>query len=418
MAFASGRRRVVVTGVGILCPIGNTRDEAWANALAGKSGIARISRFDPASETLPLSCHIAGEVKGFDLEKYIPAKEARHMDTFIHYGVAAGIQAFIDSGLVVTEQNAERMGVNVGSGIGGLPMIEEMHSTMLERGTRRISPFFIPASIINLISGHLSIKYGLKGPNLACVSACATGNHCVGESARLIEYGDADVMIAGGAESTITPLAIGGFASARALSMRNDDPGTASRPWDKDRDGFVLGEGAGVVVLEEYEHARARGAQIYCELTGYGLTGDAHHITAPDQSGPRRSMRNALQNAQTNPEEVDYINAHGTSTPLGDKNETEAVKVAFGDQARKLVVNSTKSMTGHLLGAAGGIETVLTALAVKHQVSPPTINIFNQDPECDLDYCANTARNMTIRSAVSNSFGFGGTNSTLVFRRI
>ncbi len=418
MAFASGRRRVVVTGVGILCPIGNTRDEAWANALAGKSGIARISRFDPASEKLPLSCHIAGEVKGFDLEKYIPAKEARHMDTFIHYGVAAGIQAFIDSGLVVTEQNAERMGVNVGSGIGGLPMIEEMHSTMLERGTRRISPFFIPASIINLISGHLSIKYGLKGPNLACVSACATGNHCVGESARLIEYGDADVMIAGGAESTITPLAIGGFASARALSMRNDDPGTASRPWDKGRDGFVLGEGAGVVVLEEYEHARARGAQIYCELTGYGLTGDAHHITAPDQSGPRRSMRNALQNAQTNPEEVDYINAHGTSTPLGDKNETEAVKVAFGDQARKLVVNSTKSMTGHLLGAAGGIETVFTALAVKHQVSPPTINIFNQDPECDLDYCANTARNMTIRSAVSNSFGFGGTNSTLVFRRI
>jgi 3-oxoacyl-[acyl-carrier-protein] synthase II len=418
VAFASGRRRVVVTGVGILCPIGNTRDEAWGNALAGKSGIARISRFDPASEKLPLSCHIAGEVKGFDLEKYIPAKEARHMDAFIHYGVAAGIQAFVDSGLVVTEQNAERMGVNVGSGIGGLPMIEEMHSTMLERGTRRISPFFIPASIINLISGHLSIKYGLKGPNLACVSACATGNHCVGESARLIEYGDADVMIAGGAESTITPLAIGGFASARALSMRNDDPGTASRPWDKDRDGFVLGEGAGVVVLEEYEHARARGAQIYCELTGYGLTGDAHHITAPDQSGPRRSMRNALQNAQTNPEEVDYINAHGTSTPLGDKNETEAVKVAFGDQARKLVVNSTKSMTGHLLGAAGGIETVFTALAVKHQVSPPTINIFNQDPECDLDYCANAARNMTIRSAVSNSFGFGGTNSTLVFRRI
>jgi len=418
VAFATGKRRVVVTGVGILCPIGNTRDEAWANALAGKSGIARISRFDPASEKLPLACHIAGEVKGFDLEKYIPAKEARHMDTFIHYGVAAGIQAFVDSGLVVTEQNAERMGVNVGSGIGGLPMIEEMHSTMLERGTRRISPFFIPASIINLISGHLSIKYGLKGPNLACVSACATGNHCVGESARLIEYGDADVMIAGGAESTITPLAIGGFASARALSMRNEDPGTASRPWDKDRDGFVLGEGAGVVVLEEYEHARARGAQIYCELTGYGLTGDAHHITAPDQSGPRRSMRNALQNAQTSPEEVDYINAHGTSTPLGDKNETEAVKVAFGDQARKLVVNSTKSMTGHLLGAAGGIETVFTALAVKHQVSPPTINIFNQDPECDLDYCANTARNMTIRSAVSNSFGFGGTNSTLVFRRI
>ena len=418
MAFASAKRRVVITGLGIVCPIGNSVDEAWASAIAGKSGITRITRFDPADEKQAIACHIAGEVKGFELEPYISAKEARHMDTFIHYGIAAGMQAFRNAGIEVTEANAERIGVNVGSGIGGLPMIEEMHATMLERGPRRISPFFIPASIINLISGHLSIIYGLKGPNLACVSACATGNHCVGESARLIEYGDADIMLAGGAESTITRLAIGGFAAARALSLRNDDPGTASRPWDKDRDGFVLGEGAGVVVLEEYEHAKARGANIYCELAGYGLTGDAHHITAPDQSGPRRSMVNAMRNAGIDPSQVDYINAHGTSTQLGDKNETEAVKAAFGGQAKKLVVNSTKSMTGHLLGAAGGIETVFSALAVKHQISPPTINIQNQDPECDLDYCANTARDMTIRAAVSNSFGFGGTNSSLVLTRI
>ena len=418
MGFASGKRRVVVTGLGIICPIGNNVSEAWASALAGKSGITRISRFDPADEGRAIACHIAGEVKNFDLEPYVPAKEARHMDTFIHYGIAAGMQAFKDAGLVVTDENSERIGVNIGSGIGGLPMIEETHSTMLERGPRRISPFFIPATIINLISGHLSIIYGLKGPNLACVSACATGNHCIGESARLIEYGDADVMIAGGAESTITRLAIGGFASARALSLRNDDPATASRPWDKDRDGFVLGEGAGVVVLEEYEHAKARGANIYCELAGYGLTGDAHHITSPDQSGPRRSMVNALKNAGVNTGEVDYINAHGTSTPLGDKNETEAVKAAFGAHARKLVVNSTKSMTGHLLGAAGGIEAVFSALAIKNQISPPTINIFNQDPECDLDYCANQARDMTIRAAVSNSFGFGGTNSTLVLKPV
>ena len=418
MGFGPNKRRVVVTGVGIVCPIGNSRDEAWANALAGKSGVTRITRFDPEAPDRSIACHIAGEVKGFNLEQYIPAKEARHMDRFIHFGIAAGMQAFRDSGLAVTEANAERMGVNIGSGIGGLPMIEEMHSTMLERGPRRISPFFIPSTIINLISGHLSIIYGLKGPNLACVSACATGNHCVGESARLIEYGDADIMLAGGAESTITPLAIGGFAASRALSLRNDDPATASRPWDKDRDGFVLGEGAGVVVLEEYEHAKARGAAIYCELAGYGLTGDAHHITAPDQSGPRRSMVNALKNAGINPDQVDYVNAHGTSTPLGDKNETEAIKAAFGDHANKFVVNSTKSMTGHLLGGAGGIETVFSVLAVKHQVSPPTINIFNQDPECDLDYCANTARDMQIRTAVSNSFGFGGTNSTLVFSRV
>ncbi len=418
MGFMTAKRRVVVTGLGIVSPIGNGVDEAWANLLAGKSGIARIARFDPEDEKLPISCHIAGEVKGFSVEDYMPAKEARHMDLFIHYGIAAGMQAFRDSGIVVNDANSEQMGVNIGSGIGGLPMIEEMHSVMLQRGARRISPFFIPASIINLISGHLSIMFGLKGPNLACVSACATGNHCIGESARLIEYGDADVMLAGGAESTITQLAIGGFASARALSARNDDPTTASRPWDRDRDGFVLGEGAGAVVLEEYEHARARGARVYCELAGYGLSGDAFHITAPNQSGPRRSMQNALRNAGMNPDQIDYVNAHGTSTPLGDKNETEAVKSAFGDHARKLVVNSTKSMTGHLLGAAGGIEAVFSALAVQRQVSPPTINIFNQDPECDLDYCANTARDMPIRAAVSNSFGFGGTNSTLVFARV
>lgn len=418
MGFAKAKRRVVVTGLGIVCPVGNNVKDAWDNLLAGKSGITRISRFDPQDEKLGIACHIAGEVKGFSVEDYMAAKEARHMDVFIHYGIAAGAQAFRDSGIVVTEANSEMIGVNVGSGIGGLPMIEEMHSTMLQRGPRRISPFFIPASIINLTSGHLSIMFGLKGPNLACVSACATGNHCIGESARLIEYGDADIMIAGGSESTITQLAIGGFAAARALSLRNDDPTTASRPWDRDRDGFVLGEGAGALVLEEYEHARARGARIYCELAGYGLTGDAHHITSPDQSGPRRSMVNAMRNAGINADQVDYVNAHGTSTPLGDKNETEAVKAAFGDHARKLVVNSTKSMTGHLLGAAGGVESVFSVLAVANQVSPPTINIFNQDPECDLDYCANTARDLQIRAAVSNSFGFGGTNSTLVFTRV
>ena len=418
MGFGGDKRRVVITGLGIVCPLGNGVEAAWSAALAGKSGIGRINRFDPTDEKLPVACHIAGEVKDFAIEDYMPAKEARHMDFFIHFGIAAGIQAFRDSGIDIGESDAERFGVNVGSGIGGLPMIEAMHSTMLERGTRRISPFFIPASIINLISGHLSIMLGLKGPNLACVSACATGNHCIGESARLIEYGDADVMLAGGAEATITQLAVGGFAAARALSLRNDDPATASRPWDRDRDGFVLGEGAGVVVLEEYEHAKARGARIYCEMAGYGLTGDAHHITAPDQSGPRRAMVNALRNAGVNADEVDYINAHGTSTPLGDKNETEAVKAAFGDHARKLIVNSTKSMTGHLLGAAGGIESIFSALALRDQVSPPTINLFNQDPECDLDYCANTARDMTIRTAVSNSFGFGGTNCTLVFKTV
>ena len=420
MAFGNPKRRVVVTGVGIVCPIGNNPQEAWANALAGKSGIARITRFNPEDEKLPIACHIAGEVKGFNLDQYIPAKEARHMDVFMHYGIAAGVQALKDSGLEVTDANRDNIGVNVGSGIGGLPMIEEQHSVMLNRGARRISPFFIPASIINMISGHLSMMFGLRGPNLACVTACATGNHCIGESARLIEYGDCDVMLAGGAESTVTPLAIGGFASARALSLRNDDPAAASRPWDIDRDGFVLGEGAGVLVLEEYEHAKKRGARIYCEVAGYGLSGDAYHMTAPleDGDGARRAMTAALRNAGVKPEEVQYVNAHGTSTGLGDIAETVAVKRTFGDHAKKLVVNSTKSMTGHLLGAAGGIESVFSALAVQDQKSPPTINLVNQDPQCDLDYCANVARDLKIDVALSNSFGFGGTNSTLVFKRV
>ena len=419
MAFSSPRRRVVITGLGIICPIGNDLQTAWANALAGRSGITRITRFNPEDEKLPIACHIAGEVKGFKVEDYMPAKEARHMDIFMQYGIAAGIQALQDSGLEITDANRTRVGVNVGSGIGGLPMIEETHSTMQERGARRISPFFIPATIINMISGHLSIMKGLQGPNLACVSACATGNHCIGESARLIEYGDADVMLAGGAESTVTPLAIGGFASARALSLRNDDPATASRPWDRDRDGFVMGEGAGVLVLEELEHARARGARIYAELAGYGLTSDAHHMTAPMENGDgaRRSMMLALKNSGLNIDQIQYINAHGTSTPLGDLAETIAVKRTFGDHASALVVNSTKSMTGHLLGAAGGIEAVFSALALKHQVSPPTINIFNQDPQCDLDYCAGDAREMHIEAAMSNAFGFGSTNSTMVLRR-
>ena len=419
MAFSSPRRRVVITGLGIICPIGNDLQTAWANALAGRSGITRITRFNPEDEKLPIACHIAGEVKGFNVEDYMPAKEARHMDIFMQYGIAAGIQALRDSGFEITDANRTRVGANVGSGIGGLPMIEETHSTMQERGARRISPFFIPATIINMISGHLSIMKGLQGPNLACVSACATGNHCIGESARLIEYGDADVMLAGGAESTVTPLAIGGFASARALSLRNDDPATASRPWDRDRDGFVMGEGAGVLVLEEFEHARARGARIYAELAGYGLTSDAHHMTAPMENGDgaRRSMILALKNASLNIDQIQYINAHGTSTPLGDLAETIAVKRTFGEHASALVVNSTKSMTGHLLGAAGGIEAVFSALAIKHQVSPPTINIFNQDPQCDLDYCAGGAREMPIEAALSNAFGFGSTNSTLVLRR-
>ncbi len=409
------RRRVVVTGLGVISPLGNTVSTAWENLVAGKSGIGPITRFDASA----FAARIAGEVKDFDVGEYLSPKEARRMDVFIHYGMAAGIQAIRDSGLEVTEANAERIGVNIGSGIGGLPMIETTHDDFLRGGPRKISPFFIPGTIINMISGNLSIMYGMKGPNLAVVTACTTGLHAIGMSARMIEYGDADVMVCGGAESTVTNLAIGGFASAKALSTRNDDPATASRPWDKDRDGFVLGEGAGVMVLEEYEHAKRRGAKIYAEVAGFGMSGDAYHMTAPDTDGPCRSMVNAMRNAGVNADEVHYLNAHGTSTPLGDKNETDAIKLAFGEAAAKqLVVNSTKSMTGHLLGGAGGLESVFTALAIHHQISPPTINIFEQDPECDLDYCANVAREMKIDVALKNNFGFGGTNGTLVMRRI
>jgi 3-oxoacyl-[acyl-carrier-protein] synthase II len=412
------RRRVVITGLGLISPVGNTVEEGWANLVAGRSGIANVTRFDASN----LACRFAGEVKGFKVEDYFPAKEARHMDTFIHYGLAASIQAVKDAGLPtgdeLGDELAERIGVLVGSGIGGLPMIEQTQTDLIDRGPRRISPFFVPASIINMISGHVSIMFGFKGPNLAVVTACTTGLHAVGQAGRLIEYGDADVMIAGGAESTISPLGIGGFAAARALSTRNDDPATASRPWDKDRDGFVLGEGAGVLVLEEYEHARKRGARIYAELAGFGMSADAFHMTAPNVDGPKRAMQAAMRNAGVHADEVQYLNAHGTSTPLGDVNETNAIKAAFGDHAKRLVVNSTKSMTGHLLGGAGGIESVFTALALHHQVSPPTINLFNQDPECDLDYCANTAREMKMEVAVKNNFGFGGTNGTLVFRRV
>lgn len=409
------RRRVVVTGLGVISPVGNTVQEAWDNLIAGKSGIGPITRFDPSA----LSTRIAGEVKGFDCAAYLSPKEARRMDVFIHYGMAAGIQAIRDSGLEVTEENAERIGVNIGSGIGGLPMIEETHNDFLGGGPRKISPFFIPGTIINMISGNLSIMFGMKGPNLATVTACTTGLHAVGGGARLIEYGDADVMVCGGAESTVCHLAIGGFGSAKALSTRNDDPATASRPWDMGRDGFVLGEGAGVLVLEEYEHAKRRGAKIYAEVAGFGMSGDAYHMTAPNMDGPRRSMVNAMKNAGVNADEIQYLNAHGTSTPLGDKNETEAIKAAFGvDVAKGLVVNSTKSMTGHLLGGAGGLESVFTVLAIHQQLSPPTINIFEQDPECDLDYCANVARPMKIDVAMKNNFGFGGTNGTVVFRRV
>ena len=408
------KRRVVITGLGIVSPVGIGVAQALQNIVAGQSGITRITKFDPSA----FVCQIAGEVKNFDIAQYISAKDARRMDTFIHYGMAAGIEAFKDSGIEVTEQNAERIGVNIGSGIGGLGTIEETHDDYLAAGPRKISPFFIPGTIINMISGNLSIHFGLKGPNLAMVSACTTGTHCIGESARLIQYGDADVMVAGGSEAAITRLAIGGFSSARALSTRNDDPATSSRPWDVDRDGFVMGEGAGVLVLEEYEHAKARGAKIYAELAGYGMSADAYHMTAPSTDGPKRSMLNAVKDAGLAADQVQYLNAHGTSTPLGDKNETEAIKLAFGDHAKKLVVNSTKSMTGHLLGGAGGIESLFCALAVYHQISPPTINIFNQDADCDLDYCANTARNMNIEVAVNNNFGFGGTNGSLVFRRV
>ncbi len=412
------RRRVVVTGLGCISPVGNTVPEAWQQLLAGQSGIDRITKFDPSS----FSCQIAGEVKNFDLNAYMGVKEARTMDSFIHFGIAAASQAVADAQLPTGDdlENdlATRIGCVIGSGIGGLPMIEEVHAEFVSRGARRISPFFVPSTIVNMISGHVSIRYGFKGPNIAIVTACTTGLHCIGQAGRMIEYGDADVMIAGGSEATVSALGVGGFAAMRALSTRNEDPQTASRPWDKDRDGFVLGEGAGVMVLEEYEHAKARGVKIYAELAGFGMSADAGHMTAPNMDGPRRAMVNALNNAGVNTDQVEYLNAHGTSTPLGDLNETNAIKAALGDHAKKTVVNSTKSMTGHLLGGAGGIESIFTVLALHHQVSPPTINIFNQDPECDLDYCANTARDMQINVALKNNFGFGGTNGSLVFKRI
>jgi 3-oxoacyl-[acyl-carrier-protein] synthase II len=412
------RRRVVVTGLGLVTPLGNTVDESWSAVIAGRSGIAPITKFDATD----YACRFAGEVKGFNIEDYIPAKDARHMDTFIHFGLAASMQAVRDAGLPTGEaldpQLAERIGCMLGSGIGGLPMIEDTAKELFNRGPRRISPFFVPASIINMISGQVSILCGFQGPNLALVTACTTGLHCIGQSARVIAYGDADVMVAGGSESSVCPLGIGGFASARALSTRNDDPATASRPWDKDRDGFVLGEGAGVMVLEEYEHAKARGARIYAEVTGFGMSGDAYHMTAPNVEGPQRAMKAALRDAQLNIDQIQYLNAHGTSTPLGDVNETNAIKGVFGDHAKNLVVSSTKSMTGHLLGGAGGMESVFSVLSLHHQIVPPTINIFNQDPQCDLDYCANTAREMKLDAVMKNNFGFGGTNGCLVFSRI
>ncbi|SHF87037.1 3-oxoacyl-[acyl-carrier-protein] synthase II [Lampropedia hyalina DSM 16112] len=412
------RRRVVVTGLGCVSPVGNTVAEAWANVLAGKSGIGPITRFDASA----FSARIAGEVKGLDISPYISAKEARNMDTFIHYGIVAAHQALEDAGLPVdgsfSESEAERAGVVIGSGIGGLPLIENNYGEYLSRGARRISPFFVPSTIINLVAGQVSIRHGLKGPNLSMVTACTSGLHSIGEAARLIEYGDADVMVAGGTEATVCPLGIGGFASMKALSTRNDDPAAASRPWDKGRDGFVLGEGAGILVLESYEHAKARGARIYAELAGYGMSGDAGHITSPNTDGPRRSMLNALRNAGVEREQVGYLNAHGTSTPLGDTNESNAIKAALGDQAYRIVVSSTKSMTGHLLGGAGGLESVFTVLALHQQKIPPTINLVDQDPDCDLDYCANEARDLRFDVAVKNNFGFGGTNGTLVFKRV
>ncbi len=408
------KRRVVITGLGIVSPVGIGVGESWANIVAGRSGIGPITRFDASA----FPTRIAGEVKGFDVAKWLAPKEARRFDTFIHYGLAASIDALRDSGLDLDRESREQVGVCIGSGIGGLPLIESTHDAMLAGGVRKISPFFVPGSIINMIAGQLSIMYGLKGPNLALVTACTTANHCIGEAGRLIEYGDADVMVAGGAEATVSPLGVGGFCAARALSTRNDAPQKASRPWDVDRDGFVLGEGAGILVLEEYEHAKKRGARIYCELAGYGMSADAHHITAPceDGEGAARCMANALRNGSVERDAVDYINAHGTSTPLGDIAETVAVKRCFGEWAQHLAVSSTKSMTGHLLGAAGGIEAVFSALAVHRQIAPPTINLDNRDPRCDLDYVPNTAREMKIGVAISNSFGFGGTNGSLVFR--
>ena len=413
------RRRVVVTGLGCISPVGNTVGEAWANVLAGQSGIDLITKFDTSN----FSCKIAGEVKGFDVEKYMSAKDARTMDSFIHYGIAAAEQAVLDAGLptgeALSEDLATRIACVIGSGIGGLPLIENTHAELAARGPRRVTPFFVPASIINMVAGHVSMRFGFKGPNLSIVTACTTGLHCIGEGGRMIEYGDADIVVAGGTEATVSPLGVGGFAAMRALSTRNDDPKAASRPWDKDRDGFVLGEGAGVLVLEEYEHAKARGAKIYAELSGFGMSADAGHMTAPSMDGPRRAMLNALRNAGVNQDQVNYLNAHGTSTPLGDANESNAIKAAMGEYAKKgLVVSSTKSMTGHLLGGAGGIESVFTVMALHDQKIPPTINLDNQDPECDLDYCANTARDAKLEVAVKNNFGFGGTNGTLVFKRV
>ena len=411
------RRRVVVTGLGCVSPVGNTVDQAWANLLAGTSGIGLISKFDSSA----LSCRIAGEVRALDLDRYISPKDARAMDTFIHYGIVAAVQAVEDAGLAtgdaLGEEEATRIGCVIGSGIGGLPMIEHTNIEFTARGPRRISPFFVPASILNMTAGHVSMRFGFKGPNIAIATACTTGLHCIGEAGRMIEYGDADVMVAGGSEAAVSHLGVGGFAAMRALSTRNDDPATASRPWDKDRDGFVLGEGGGIMVLEEYEHAKARGARIYAELAGFGMSADAGHMTAPNMDGPRRAMLSALRNASLNPEDIDYLNAHGTSTPLGDINETNAIKAALGEHANRIVISSTKSMTGHLLGGAGGLESVFTVLALYHQKCPPTINLFNQDPECDLDYCANEARDMPIRAALKNNFGFGGTNGALVFKR-
>ncbi|MCF8161562.1 MAG: beta-ketoacyl-ACP synthase II [Candidatus Methylopumilus sp.] len=408
------KRRVVVTGLGLITPVGIGVAESWANIINGQSGIGKITKFDCSA----FPSQVAGEVKNFDPLAYIPPKDARRMDTFIQFGIAAGIEAFKDSGIEVNDSNSERIGVSVGSGIGGINLIESTGEVFDEGGVRKVSPFFIPGTIINMISGNLSIMLNLKGPNVSIVTACTTGTHSIGDAARMIEYGDADVMLAGGSEAAITELSVAGFSSAKALSSRNDDPKTASRPWDRDRDGFVIGEGAGVMVLEEYEHAKQRGAKIYAELSGYGMSADAYHITAPNMDGPRRSIVNALKNAHVNTDNVQYINAHGTSTPLGDLNETNAIKASFGSYAKKLVVNSTKSMTGHLLGGAGGIESVFTVLAIHNQISPPTINIFNQDPECDLDYCANEARPMKIEVALKNNFGFGGTNGSLVFKRL
>ena len=412
------RRRVVVTGLGCVSPVGNTVAENWANVLAGRSGIDTITRFDASA----FACRIAGEVRGLDLSPFISTKELRTMDTFIHYGIVAAAQAVQDAGLplgdALGEELAERIGCVIGSGIGGLPMIEETHGEWMSRGARRISPFFVPASIVNMVAGHVSMKFGFKGPNLSIATACTTGLHCIGEAGRLIEYGDADVMLAGGAEATVCPLGIGGFAAMRALSTRNDDPKTASRPWDKDRDGFVLGEGAGVVVLEEYEHAKKRGAAIYAELVGFGMSADAGHMTAPNLDGPRRAMQGALRNAGLNPDAIGYVNAHGTSTPLGDLNETNAIKAALGEHASSVVVSSTKSMTGHLLGGAGGVESVYTVLALRDQKVPPTINLGTPGEGCDLDYCANTARDLSFDYALKNNYGFGGTNGALVFKRV